>query len=149
MVRPEIVVRSRMTVPLVALAALLVLSPDQAQAQGLSSIVITTVRSEKRTAWEPIPPLAISTRSGHGGAWVEVVTEELGFASAWEASLGIQKGTLISTSPITQGSRVVGYRRTWRIRNTTPPQFGPGIFRIWARSAAYPYFGQDDIIHIR
>ena len=131
------------------LATLLLQSPVPVQAQGLSAVVITAVRSEKRPAWEPIAPLAISTKAGHGGAWVEVITEESGYASAWEAKLGIQSGTLISTVSITQGSRVVGFRRTWRMRNTTPPQFGPGIFRIWARSASYPYSARDDIINIR
>lgn len=112
---------------LIALLSLLVLlvsvlgqpSPSMAgPAPGISSVGIYAVHSAKSPNWVFPSPGQYAT-SGEGGAWVVVVTAEMGYGTPQAATINGVPGAEITQNrtPIVQGNTIVGYYRYWAFQN--------------------------------
>lgn len=81
----------------------------------------------------------VSTSNDHGGTWLEVTIEEIGYAGYRQATFNGNSMTLISTTPIDNNndSIIDGYECTWRYSSSTG--FTNGTFTASSKSVNYPY----------
>lgn len=95
---------------------------DVALANNLSSVYVHSVESAQG-GWEGMSPWTSSTSVNHGGSWMYVVTEEIGYGSNAQAHLLGFSLREIRTEPLCNvrgqarpcngRGTVIGYRRTW------------------------------------
>ena len=94
-------------------------------ANNLSSVRVVAIESPKG-GYEHLSPWSSSTTRDHGGGWIKVTTEEIGYGNNQRATLlgySLQEtGTerLCNAGGYAEvcrrGGLIVGYRRTWEVR---------------------------------
>lgn len=113
-------------------------------ATNLTRVRVLSVTSAKAGA-ETLNAGATSTSRDHGGAWMKITTEEIGFGKNMQATLlgfslrQIRTEALCNVGgqakPCTGRGAIVGYRRTWDASGREDGNFQFTIFPLGLGSA--------------
>lgn len=120
--------------PLSLLEVLLVGSPDAAL-QGAADL---------GPGYEAVEQFQLLTDYDHGGAWIDIITAELGYGQVRIAKMA---GSLISergNEPIVSGGVIIGWYRFWDASG-----FSGGRFTYQSTSINFPFNTMSDWINIR
>lgn len=78
----------------------IVLGATAQPAPPLSEVKVTAVRSAVSRTWESISPGQTRTTRHHGGAWLEVKTEDIGYGTDRQANVHQRRGQRIATQNV-------------------------------------------------
>lgn len=117
-------------------------------APPLTYLQVYAARSEKCPQWEYFSRNQSSSTKDHGGSWMEIVTEELGYANPYSryAEMNRVGFSLIKRTAIhIDGDNIVdGWRFYWKNSGQQS-----GVFKYKATSINYPYNTMYDAIYIK
>ncbi|MBV1821996.1 YolA family protein [Anaerosalibacter bizertensis] len=120
-----------------------------ASAPPLTSLRVTRVKSEKGGA-EVIRENQLSTKRDHGGSYIYVTTEEIGYSSQRYAKFDNQEAELIDSKSIVGNNNIViGWERTWKLFVYSNDNSNQGDFTYKAISANYPWNTMSTSIFIK
>jgi hypothetical protein len=107
-----------------------------ASAPPITAVQAYAVASQRSPVWTYIHPYQISTQ-GEGGAWVYVVTQEIGYGQPISATLDGYPGTQLTqyNQPIIQNGYIIGWYRYWYFQG--PNLNGEFIYNVRSLNAPF------------
>lgn len=130
----------------------------KSSASGIKSLQIIAVGSQQVGVWEMLSSYQTSTSYDHGGSFLRVVTQEVGYgnlpvarfngrvlpsSAAYQTDRLCAQGSSVTTSCRT-GQTIVGFRTYWRIDGNQA-----GTFTYQNTSTNAPWNTVSDTVYIR